>query len=164
GEPGFAGIALALLQLQLGFEDVGVGDLAAALAILAHGKIFLGVGLRLLGGGALVLRREQAVEIGGDGRRQAASGDFGLRPRQRRAGAGLGKRGGRAEIEGFVQIALARVLVDSVVGDVAVALGVDVAGVVVERRQQSGARLGLVGGGDALGHQRGLEVGRVGAG
>lgn len=164
GEVGFGESALALLDLDLGLDYIHMRYFAAALAILTDGEVFLGVGEGALGGGLLVLGGEEGVIIRGDGGGEAAEGDLGLGAGERLAGLGLAQGGEGAEVEGFVQIALAEVFVDGVVGDEAEALGVDVAVVVAERGEEGGAGLGVLGGGDVLGGEGGGEIGAVGAG
>ncbi len=156
-EPGIEEGQLCLLKLappvahlELGFDDIGVSDLAAVLEILCEFQKFLALGGGFLGEVQPALRCQNTKVALDDGDYQAARGDFGSSARCRGRRGGPAKASNAGKIEGFVDVSLAYIFMHRVVRDVAdgcawsVALGVENFVAVADRRQKSVASLGTV--------------------
>src|SRR5579862_1093535 len=165
----FLKLAAAILGLQFGLDGVGVGDFATVLKLLGELKKAVTFGGGALRGFQFVLRGENGEVALHDGDDQAARGDFGFGASDGRGSRNFAIRGDGRNINGFVDVALADVFVDGVVGDVAnatnlIGLGVEELIVVGELGEQSVAGLGAVFvGGGGFG-ESGLIDGAIGAG
>ena len=106
-----------MLLAELGFEDVGVGGFTGGFALLGDVDEAVGFIEGALGYGDFALARGGTVVEVDDGEDEAAAGDFEFCLGFKRVGVSESDGAGLGEAYGFVDEALAVVLVDGVVGD-----------------------------------------------
>ncbi len=127
----FRGVALALDELDLGFDRVGVRHLAAAFLLARDVEELFGLVLALLGIGELAHGRDHGVVVLRHGGDQAARGDFRFGARHGFGHLRLAVVGALDEIEnvavhdGLVVVDVRAVVGDERAGRRAVGLGVD---------------------------------------
>ena len=115
-QPRLLQIALSLLELDLGLDDIGMGNFAALFEFLADPQKAFRFRSGVLGSGILALGNYQAVVSLHYGYHQAPSRDFQARPRCRFHRTGSLVIGETGQRECLMHVGLTNVLVYTIVG------------------------------------------------